>query len=156
WGRLWVPDGRKRGGGERVRLARDRKLCGQGPHDEGLKSNPVLRAVRGGHVYFGEFCGRPRLWPRGPAGAAQMKVESTVQLRVWQSSLEYFWRQLLRNKLSFIAVCAIVTLAAIALFAPWIAPFDPDEPDASAVLQPPQWRHWLGTDDYGRDELSRV
>ena len=91
-----------------------------------------------------------------------MKVENALPLRVWRRmsgtwcALEYFWRQLLRNKLSFIAVCAIVILAAIALFAPWIAPFDPDEPDASVVLQPPQWRHWLGTDDYGRDELSRI
>jgi peptide/nickel transport system permease protein len=65
-------------------------------------------------------------------------------------------RRLLRNKLSFIAFCAIVLLVMIALLAPWIAPLDPNEPDASAVLQGPSWAHVLGTDEYGRDELSRI
>jgi peptide/nickel transport system permease protein len=67
-----------------------------------------------------------------------------------------FRRRLLRNKLSFAAFCAIVLLVVIAILAPWIAPFDPNEPDANAVLQPPSWAHVLGTDAYGRDELSRI
>jgi peptide/nickel transport system permease protein len=67
-----------------------------------------------------------------------------------------FRRRLLRNKLSFVAFCAIVLLVVIAILAPWIAPFDPNEPDANAVLQPPSWAHVLGTDAYGRDELSRI
>ena len=67
-----------------------------------------------------------------------------------------FRRRLLRNKLSFIAFCAVVLLVVIAILAPWIAPFDPNEPDANAVLQQPSWTHVLGTDDYGRDELSRI
>ncbi len=67
-----------------------------------------------------------------------------------------FRRWLLRNKLSFAAFCAIVLLVVIAILAPWIAPFDPNEPDANAVLQPPSWAHVLGTDAYGRDELSRI
>jgi peptide/nickel transport system permease protein len=62
----------------------------------------------------------------------------------------------LRNKLSFVAFCAIVLLVVIAILAPLIAPFDPNEPDASAVLQRPSWAHVLGTDDYGRDEFSRI
>jgi peptide/nickel transport system permease protein len=65
-------------------------------------------------------------------------------------------RLLLRNKLSLVAFCAIVLLIIIAVLAPWIAPSDPNEPDANAVLQRPSWAHVLGTDDYGRDELSRV
>jgi peptide/nickel transport system permease protein len=67
-----------------------------------------------------------------------------------------FRRRLLRNKLSLVAFCAIVLLIIIAALAPWIAPSDPNEPDANAVLQRPSWAHVLGTDDYGRDELSRV
>jgi peptide/nickel transport system permease protein len=67
-----------------------------------------------------------------------------------------FRRRLLRNKLSLVAFCAIVLLIIIAVLAPWIAPSDPNEPDANAVLQRPSWAHVLGTDDYGRDELSRV
>ena len=67
-----------------------------------------------------------------------------------------FRRRLLRNKLWFLALCAIVLLVVIAILAPLIVPFDPNEPDANAVLQRPSWTHVLGTDDYGRDELSRI
>jgi peptide/nickel transport system permease protein len=72
------------------------------------------------------------------------------------SAFVSFRRRLLRNKLSFVAFCAIVLLVVIAILAPWIAPLDPNEPDANAVLQQPSWAHVLGTDDYGRDELSRI
>src|ERR1700726_1697637 len=67
-----------------------------------------------------------------------------------------FPRRPSRNKISFVAFCAIVLLVVIAVLAPLIAPFDPNEPDANAVLQRPSWAHVLGTDDYGRDELSRI
>jgi peptide/nickel transport system permease protein len=72
------------------------------------------------------------------------------------TAFDSFRRRLLRNKLSLVAFCAIVLLIIIAVLAPWIAPSDPNEPDANAVLQRPSWAHVLGTDDYGRDELSRV
>ena len=58
-----------------------------------------------------------------------------------------------------------VTLAAFALFfgfvligvvGPWIAPFDPLHSDTTRALQPPSWRHWFGTDQIGRDVLSRI
>ncbi len=44
----------------------------------------------------------------------------------------------------------------IALFAPWLAPHDPNWQDAAARLQAPSRQHWLGTDSYGRDLLSRL
>jgi peptide/nickel transport system permease protein len=67
-----------------------------------------------------------------------------------------FRRRLLRNKLSLVAFCAIVLLVVIAILAPWMTSFDPNEPDANAVLQRPSLDHVLGTDEYGRDELSRI
>jgi peptide/nickel transport system permease protein len=48
----------------------------------------------------------------------------------------------------------VVLLAAI--FAPWIAPFDPQEMDPMIRLSPPDAVHWFGTDQFGRDTLSRV
>ena len=72
------------------------------------------------------------------------------------SAFVSFRRRLLRNKPSFVAFCAIVLFVVIAILAPWIAPLDPNEPDANAVLERPSWAHLLGTDDYGRDELSRI
>ena len=48
----------------------------------------------------------------------------------------------------------LVVLAA--LFAPWIAPYDPYFTDLTKVMQPPSAEHWFGTDNTGRDILSRV
>jgi peptide/nickel transport system permease protein len=66
------------------------------------------------------------------------------------------WRRLARNRLSFSALCAILLITAAALLAPWVAPYDPDEPDAEAALSSVSRRHPLGTDLYGRDQLSRL
>ena len=48
----------------------------------------------------------------------------------------------------------LIVLAAV--FAPWISPYDPIKPDFAAARQPPSARHALGTDDIGRDILSRI
>lgn len=66
------------------------------------------------------------------------------------------WRRIRRNRLSFAALCVIALITLAAIFAPWVAPHLPDAPDATAALQGPSWRHPLGTDLYGRDQLSRI
>jgi peptide/nickel transport system permease protein len=66
------------------------------------------------------------------------------------------WRRLTRNPLSFAALCTILVVTAAALLAPWVAPHHPDEPDAEATLSGVSLRHPLGTDMYGRDQLSRL
>src|ERR1019366_3568591 len=66
------------------------------------------------------------------------------------------WRRIRRNPLSFTALCVIVAIALIALFAPLVAPYPPDATDADSALQSVSWQHWLGTDLYGRDQLSRI
>ena len=53
--------------------------------------------------------------------------------------------------LAFIAVTALA-----ALFAPWVAPYDPLTVDYGAMLERPGAGHWLGTDSFGRDVLSRI
>jgi peptide/nickel transport system permease protein len=66
------------------------------------------------------------------------------------------WLRLRRNWLSAVALALIVLAAVAAALAGWVAPYDPDMTDAEASLQAPTWRHWLGTDIYGRDLLSRI
>jgi len=44
----------------------------------------------------------------------------------------------------------------MALFGPWIVPYDPLASDTANALQPPSWAHWFGTDNLGRDVFSRV
>lgn len=53
-----------------------------------------------------------------------------------------------------IALCLIVLAAA--LFAPWLAPFDPNEQNIIDRLQPPGGDYLFGTDSYGRDVFSRI
>ncbi|MBI2337107.1 MAG: ABC transporter permease [Deltaproteobacteria bacterium] len=50
----------------------------------------------------------------------------------------------------------ILVFALLALFAPWLAPYLPGEMNWTLELQPPNAKHWLGQDDFGRDILSRV
>ena len=53
-------------------------------------------------------------------------------------------------------VITIIVFLIVAVAAPWLAPYDPLEQNLRATLQPPSRTHLLGTDDLGRDQLSRL
>ncbi|MBF6347880.1 MULTISPECIES: ABC transporter permease [Nocardia] len=61
-----------------------------------------------------------------------------------------------RRPVTATAALFVALLILVALFAPWIAPHDPYTQDLLNRLQPPAAEHLLGTDDYGRDALSRL
>ncbi|QCR38365.1 ABC transporter permease [Nissabacter sp. SGAir0207] len=63
-----------------------------------------------------------------------------------------------RRRVTTLAVggTLIAVLLLVALFAPWLAPFDPNAQQMSARLLPPSALHWFGTDGFGRDLYSRV
>jgi peptide/nickel transport system permease protein len=61
-----------------------------------------------------------------------------------------------RRSLGAAGALIIIVMALAALLANWLAPYDPLENDFSAMLQAPGWHHWLGTDSFGRDVLSRI
>src|ERR1700685_3890386 len=54
------------------------------------------------------------------------------------------------------ALALTLLLVILALLAPWIAPADPSAQDLPARLVGPSLGHWMGTDELGRDVLSRV
>ena len=66
------------------------------------------------------------------------------------------WRRLCRRKGAMAALVVVVLLILVAAFAPWIAPYDPAATSWSLVRKPPSWAHWFGTDEVGRDILSRI
>ncbi len=66
------------------------------------------------------------------------------------------FRRLLQSRLATIAGVLLVLLVLVATFAPLVAPYDYTAQDYSALTQPPSRAHWLGTDDLGRDILSRL
>ncbi|MFB8030207.1 ABC transporter permease [Streptomyces sp. NPDC056465] len=65
-------------------------------------------------------------------------------------------RALRRNRLALTGAVIAAVFVLAALFAPLIAPYDPSQPDFGNVLAEPGAAHWLGTDDLGRDQLSRI
>ena len=66
------------------------------------------------------------------------------------------WKRLRKNKIAILGMCIVLVLILLALFADVIAPYDPAATDFSARLQMPSRAHWFGTDNLGRDILSRV
>ena len=60
------------------------------------------------------------------------------------------------NKTSAVGLFMSITIVLIALFAPWISPYDPIAQDMNIQHAPPGWEHPFGTDSYGRDQFSRI
>jgi peptide/nickel transport system permease protein len=87
---------------------------------------------------------------------AGISPSPVVPLAPAPATLRLVWRRLRRNWLSAAALALIVLMMLAAALAGWIAPYEPDATDADAALQAPSLHHWLGTDIYGRDLLSRI
>jgi peptide/nickel transport system permease protein len=66
------------------------------------------------------------------------------------------WRQFRRNRLAGAGGVVVALLAALALLAPVLAPYDPAAYDVKQILLAPSPAHWFGTDQLGRDVLSRM
>ena len=65
-------------------------------------------------------------------------------------------RRLFRRKGAVAGLVVIAAFVLLAVLAPWIAPYDPLATSWSLVRKPPSALHWFGTDDLGRDIMSRV
>lgn len=72
------------------------------------------------------------------------------------STLRHAGYVLRDNPLTAVAAAGAALLCLIALFSPWLTPYDPVASDVSVALQPPSAAHWAGTDQLGRDVLSRI
>lgn len=67
-----------------------------------------------------------------------------------------FWRRFKKQRVAVASLAFIILLVLVAIFAKYVAPYDPSQPDYNAVLQGPSWAHLAGTDAYGRDIFSRI
>jgi peptide/nickel transport system permease protein len=66
------------------------------------------------------------------------------------------FKELIKHKIGFASLIVISILVILALFAPYISPYDPFEINVNKILLPPSFEHPLGTDLLGRDVLSRM
>ncbi|WP_188733056.1 oligopeptide ABC transporter permease [Oceanobacillus neutriphilus] len=73
-----------------------------------------------------------------------------------ESLLKIGVEKFFKNKLSVLGGITIIIVVGMAVFAPWIAPFDPAKQDLLNTLAPPSMEHFLGTDELGRDVFSRL
>ncbi len=88
-----------------------------------------------------------------------VSIDKTKQVNLFTPKLKQLrnvFKQLKKNKMAMIGGAIILFYILIAILAPVIAPYDPLEIDLPNKLEGPSLDHWMGTDDKGRDILSRV
>ena len=89
---------------------------------------------------------------RTPAAASAL-VEDFVPQR---GPIAVTLRFLRRQPIGAIGIIIIILVGLAGVFANVLAPYNPTANDFAAMTQPPSWAHWLGTDQLGRDILSRI
>ncbi len=82
-------------------------------------------------------------------------IESAIT-HTGESPARRAWSRLLARKTAVVGLILVVTLIALAVFADVIAPYDPNKQSWTLLRKPPSAAHWFGTDESGRDLLSRV
>src|SRR4030042_167096 len=86
---------------------------------------------------------------KGPDALFQ---EARPRINEWQRVL----RVISGRKVNIFGLVILAIFLVVALAAPWLAPYNPNQQDLKAILQQPRSDHLLGTDHVGRDTLSRV
>ena len=83
----------------------------------------------------------------------EAEIEELLEKKSMLSHLKTFWRQ---QPLGAIGGVIVLLMIAMAVFASFLAPFDPELNAFEYMLVPPDWQFLLGTDQFGRDMLSRL
>lgn len=91
----------------------------------------------------------PSMGGPGPKGELSVEVKPRSPWRI-------AYRQLRRNRGAMVGLIVFILIVHSSIFAQSLAPYDPLLISPQDYLQPPSRSHWLGTDSYGRDVLSRV
>lgn len=84
----------------------------------------------------------------------QIAVEEVLPQR--ENRIRKFIKKFMKNKVAVAALIFIAALAIVAIFAPYIAPYNVTATDYSNLLKAPSALHWWGTDEFGRDVFSRL
>lgn len=90
------------------------------------------------------------------SGSITARQGGDVALRAPRSNLSMTLRRLSRSPGAILGATLVAMFILIGIFAPVLAPYDFEAADFVKVRQPPSAEHWLGTDELGRDLLSRL
>jgi peptide/nickel transport system permease protein len=87
-----------------------------------------------------------------PTDASVFTDDRITQRGIVGSTVHFLRRQ----PVGAIGIVLVAIFGLAGLFADWIAPYNPTANDFTAMTEAPDWAHWLGTDQLGRDILSRI
>jgi ABC-type dipeptide/oligopeptide/nickel transport system permease subunit len=73
-----------------------------------------------------------------------------------ETLLQVFWRRYRRNTMALVGLALVIIFVSLAIFAPLIAPYHYNDQNLTQTWQAPSSEHLFGTDDLGRDQLSRI
>ena len=73
-----------------------------------------------------------------------------------KESFRYKLHLFTRNRLALVGLMILIFIFGLVTFGPYLSPYDPLGIDFSVKLNPPSSQHFLGTDNYGRDLMSRI
>jgi peptide/nickel transport system permease protein len=93
---------------------------------------------------------------RSTLGAWLVSDTPTSRRQAAWGRLYRLWSDFRRNPLAMVGLITILLLIAAALAAPLLAPYNPNAQNLAIRLSPPTAAHWLGTDELGRDVVSRL
>ena len=92
---------------------------------------------------------------RNPSPAAEEKKRKRIKKKPTTMAGET-WHRFKKNKLAYIGMWYLILMVVIAILAPVLAPYGMDDQNPNEILQTPNAAHLLGTDNFGRDILSRL
>ena len=98
----------------------------------------------------------PTIDESAPAKDAVPAAAFGISATATRSQFSDIRRRFFRNKLAVLGLAMVGTVFAVAAFAPLLAPFDPRAQNLQNTTAKPSGAHWLGTDELGRDQLSRI
>src|ERR1700687_2963690 len=87
---------------------------------------------------------------------AALPALSVISPDEMESPAQRALRRLFQRQGAVVGLVVIATFVVLAVFAPGIVPYDPIATSWTLVRKPPSALHWFGTDDLGRDILSRL
>ena len=123
-----------------------------------LRGGAGRRAVHRDRVHHAQPAGRHRLLPRQPEAARLDHGDRlpSMSFRARRVPAAARSRAFRGGAPRWSGLVVVVFFIALAVFAPFIAPYDPLQTSWSAIRKAPSAAHWFGTDEIGRDVLSRV